>query len=312
MSFDPNVYATLQATNPAAAQAYLTSVTQGAAAATAAPQATFQAPAFAAAQAQPQIPFNQLPQAQAQPPAQAAPVIRGSLADAYSQGSNSGTYGKSAKFPVVGHQFLGTVARDMSDTDVTVETDYATKLPKQFPDGTYRQQMKIPFDTQPTADFPEGKATVWAKTYLLQAVVAAMIAAGIDINAGEALRKGDQVWIQRTADIPSNKGNAAHGFTAAVQRAGNPTISATQTAPAPAAAPTVSAAPVVAQTAPAQQVFETPAFATTAALPAAPASPTPTASVPGLTPYQQALVKQATGQALDAAEAAILAAGPPQ
>lgn len=273
----------------------------------------------------------QQPQAPAQPQ---APVIRGTLADAYSQGVRTGGYGNTAKFLFPGYQLGGYVARDLADTDVTAETDFATKQPKPDGRGGYRMQITIPLDVQPSQEHSDGKTTVWAKGRLLTAVIHGMMAVGYDINAGDSLKKGDFLLITRTADVPTNKGNPAHDFEAVVTRAGQasqfpptaPAATATPTAApvaaslyptAPPAAPVVNAingfppqAPQYAQ--PQQPVFEQPAFQAPAPV-AAPASGTP-GLVPGS--YQDILVRSLTGNngqgPLSPEEQAILNAGPPQ
>lgn len=304
---------------------------------------------------QPQ-PLYAQPQIQAQPPQaqqyaavvqpqyvppqpQAAPApapIRGSLADAYTQGVRTGGYGNTLKMTHPGYRFAGTVARDMTDLDVTAETDYATKQPKPDGRGGYRMQMTIPLDVQPSAEHPEGKTTMWAKGRLLTAVVHAMIAVGYDVTAGEGLKQGDVLYVDRVADVPTNKGNPAHDFTAVVQRAGapaNPTAPTATTTPtaAPVAASPYPTAPAAAAPAsvfnPAQapqagQVFQQPAFQPPAqfAPPTAPvAAQAPAASgTPGLVPgsYQDILVRSLTGNngqgPLTDQEQAILAAGPQQ
>ena len=301
-----------------------------------------------------------------QPPQQPqAPVIRGTLAGAYEQGVRTGGYGNTCKFMAPGHRKGGYVARDMTDLDVTAETDYATKAPKPDGRGGYRMQMTIPLNVQPGAEHPEGKTTVWAKGRLLTAVVHAMLAVGYDINAGDALKEGDFLDIQRVADVPTNKGNPAHDFVVTVTRAGQAVVGGpvadyhqqALAAPgfpsAPAATPTPTGAPVAGSpypTAP-PAAFPAPSYDPTAQYqaqaaqlaaqagmqyappapptqyapaPAAPQPPAPAPSYtpgqatapgngqPGLDPYQDALVKQITGQQLTQQEAEILAAGPPQ
>lgn len=198
-----------------------------------------QYPQYGQPQAPVQLYPQQYPQVQGVPAPPVQPAARGSLADAYTQGAQSAQYGTTVKFPQQGWEFRGIVARDLLDTDVTQETEYGTRIPKwRNNDGvTPRWQMVIPVNVQPSADHPEGKGTVWAKTFLLQAVTRAMVAAGIDIQNGETLKQGDELYIQRIADRPSNKGNPAHDFTAVITRA-NPTApNATTTyTPVPAAA----------------------------------------------------------------------------
>lgn len=284
----------------------------------------------------PQQGYVQTPQAPQQPP---APVIRGTLAEAYSQGVRTGGYGNSAKLPFVGYVLNGYVARDLTDLDTTAETDYATKQPKPDGRGGYRMQITIPLNVQPSPDHPEGKTTVWAKGRLLTAVIHAMMAVGYDINAGQALQEGDYLSIQRVADVPTNKGNPAHDFIVSVTRAGQ-APAALPAAQAPAAPQYMQAAqqaaaqgqnPVQAayQQATGQQMpLGGPAFqqpAQVQQLP--PTAPTPApvqapvnqgagsgVPTPGLVPgsYQEVLVRSLTGQPVTPEEQAMLAQGPPQ
>lgn len=228
-----------------------------------APQATFQPPANVVQ-----------PQAAAPVPAAA----KGSLAQAFAQGSKSNGHGPAAKFPAVGSKVDGVVARDMTDLDVTQETDYATKQPKFERDGvTPKWQMTIPLNVAPSADFPEGKTTVWVKGRMLKSTIRGMLAAGYDVNNNEALREGDRVQIERIADSPTNYGNAAREYNVVITRGQG--AGSVPVAPETASAPSTSPAP-----------------ATPAAQPAAPAASTPGEAAPGLTPEQQALIAQYAGK----------------
>lgn len=218
MSFDPNVYAALQASNPEGAQAYLNSF----ASASSQPAAT----------AQPGVSGTP----QATPPT--TPPARGSLDKAYQQGLKGGGHGTAAKFPAVGSKLVGVLARDILDTDVMQETDFTTKQPKFYRDGAERWQMTLPLNVPVSTAHPEGKATVWAKTRLFQSVIRAALAAGY--KPGEGMREGDVIAIERVADVPSNNGNPAHDFTVSVTK-GNPAPAATTT-PEPEAAPAASEA----------------------------------------------------------------------
>lgn len=265
----------------------------------------FQAPQGYAQPQQGYAPQGQPFPAQAQQAVAAEqPVIRGSLADAYNQGAKGGSYGSSVKFPAVGAEFGGYLARDLLDTDVSPETDFATKAIKRYPDGTVRMQLKLPLNTQAGPVFPDGKATLWAKTAMLSAVIRAAVAAGYDENL--RLKQGDWVWVRRVSDVPTGKGNPMHDFEAQVIPAGQ--------APAPVAAPALPAAPAPAapvqvpnapdgynlqhpeqyqfsQAQPQQAAYQmatgqpmAPApqqFAPVPATPAVPAAPTAPAAVPG-------------------------------
>lgn len=256
-TFDPAIFAAL-ASNPAAQAQYLASI-NGAAQPAAQPS----------------------PGPQGQPATPTAPAARGTLSQGFDQGAASGSYGTSIKFPTVGSAFTGTVARDMLDTDVTQVTDFTTKQPKFLKSGDPQWQYKISLNCAPSADYPEGKATLWTTKYRLHsAVVRAMITAGY--QNGEGLREGDQVTVIRAADV-ATQGQPGHDYTVTIGRSGN--VSA---APA-AAAPSVNSAPVT--TPPVTPVQTSAATAPAQTTPA----PAQTSNGTQLTAEQAALVAQYTG-----------------
>ena len=171
------------------------------------PQQTYPAPGYAP-QAQFQQPQyqNSYPQ---QPPQQQAPQIRGTLSGFASQPADG--WGPAIKFPQPGSQWAFTVARDVLDTDVFVQTDPVTKQIRRFKDGNEMLEMRIPVFVQPSQDYPEGKATWYVQKAQMRGELSrAMISAGY--AAGEAPRKGDQITIIRLNDKPSNFGSPAHQF----------------------------------------------------------------------------------------------------
>jgi hypothetical protein len=258
--FDPNIFTALQS-NPAAAAAYL-----------------------AANPPAPQPAATPQPAAQAQPQtAQPVPTARGSLSDAYTQGARAVGHGPAAKFAVVGSVIEGYIARDMLDTDVIQETDFATKQPKFNRDGSPMWQLLLPVNVAVTPEFPEGKVTVWAKGRLLKSITREQSAKGY--QPGEGLAAGDYIRIQRTQDSPTNFGSPAKEYDVQITRNGQ------QVAAAPVPPTPAVALPPVTQTAPV-----TPAVPTASAPPAPTPAPSPAPAIPGLTPEQALLVAQYTGQ----------------
>lgn len=260
-TFDPAIYAALAA-NPAAQQQYIASINSGAAAQPA---------------AQP---------LQGTPAPQATPAARGTLSQGFDQGAQSGSYGNSVKFPSVNYVFVGTVARDMLDTDVTQVTDFTTKQPKFLKSGSEQWQFRIALNVPVSQEFPEGKATVWTTKYRLHsALVHAMLAAGY--TSGQGLREGDLLQVTRTADVQT-QGQPGHDYQVTVTRAAGSSVPPTSSAPAtPAQTPSsASGAAAVPNAAATAGVPSTPAPAQTSEA-AAPAG--------GLTAEQAALVAQYTG-----------------
>lgn len=260
-TFDPSVYAALAA-NPAAQQAYIASINGAQPAAQPASQPL-----------------------QGTPAAQATPAARGTLSQGFDQGAQSGSYGNSVKFPVVNYNFVGTVARDMLDTDVTQVTDFTTKQPKFLKSGSEQWQFRIALNVPVSQEFPEGKATVWTTKYRLHsALVHAMLSAGY--TSGEGLREGDLLQITRVADV-ATQGQPGHDYQVSVTRAaGNSSAPATSAVPAtqPAASSVTPVTPA-ASVPPTSSVPATPATTPGSASGAA-------AGADNLTPEQAALVAQ--------------------
>lgn len=271
-TFDPAVYAALVQANPDAAQAYLTSTTSQPS--SPAPAATFRPPQHTA-------PYN-APQAQPGPqgtPAPQAPQAqRGSLSQGFDQGARAGGHGNAAKWPAPGSTFTGILARDMNDTDCRQATDPGTKQPKFFrKSGAPQFEFTIPVNVQPSADYPDGKATIFTSKYRLhQAVVRAMIEQGY--QPGEGLHEGDVITVTRINDVSSGMGQPGHDFTASIQRGAGTTV-------AQAAAP-FQTGPTVTTTPANGESF------TTSTAPAAAPTTGDVPSIPGLTPEQAALVAQ--------------------
>lgn len=248
-SFDPAIFQAL-ANNPQAQQAYLASIN-------------------GASQPASQ-PSGQL---QGTPASASPPAARGTLSQGFDQGAQSGSYGNSVKFPSVGYTFVGTVARDMLDTDVTQVTDFTTKQPKFLKSGSEQWQFRIAVNVPVSQEFPEGKATVWTTKYRLHsALVHAMINAGY--ASGQGLREGDLLQITRVADV-ATQGQPGHDYQVVVTRAAGNSVPPTVPAESATAASVEPTTP-----------------------PASPASTAPTAtadSSSGLSPEQAELVARYAG-----------------
>lgn len=186
---------------------------------------------------QPQVPQQYAPQGYGQPqpqpqyvpqgiPAQpVAPAARGTLGQAFTQGIQSGGHGKAVKFDAIGSRFSGYVARDMLDTDVRQETDFATKAPKfQRDNVTEKWQMIIPCNVPVSAVCPEGKASVWAKSGLLTSVTRAIATANqaCDLPLDTALGEKDHLSIERVPDSPTSFGNGKKEYNTVVTKVGMP------------------------------------------------------------------------------------------
>jgi hypothetical protein len=199
---------------------------------------------------------------------------------------------------VVGSRIAGYVARDSLDTDVTQETDFATKAPKFNKDGSEMWQVTVPLDVAVSAEYPEGKGTWWAKGRGLKSFTREQAAKGY--KPGHGLRQGDFVEVVRTADSPTTFGSPAHEFQVTITRRPEDQALADPTP----ATPPVSAPPAAL---PPSATPATPSLPTPPAAPAATTTPTPPAptatpatttvpAIPGLTPEQAAIVAQYTSQ----------------
>lgn len=133
---------------------------------------------------------------QQQPEPQGPPPT---LADYYSQPTGGG--GPSVKFPFMGFEFEFRVARDVSERDLEQQTNPQTKRLEFYNDGRRKIQLKIPLIVGVTADWPEGRATLYAKSGIREALDAAMAAAGCPPR--EFPKEGDTGWIKWVGTQPT-------------------------------------------------------------------------------------------------------------
>ena len=241
------------------------------------------------------------PQAPPQQPAQ--PLATGSIDDYYSQPTSGGGPSISWKEKPLGTAYAGVVIRDVTNGDIQQQTNFQTKAPEFYKDGRPKFVMKVPLLMQPTAEFPEGEATLFVRGRMRDELVRAMGEAGVT----GAPKKGDVIIVTLVDKKASGQGlNPANVFAIQYQpadRAAEPQQAAPPAAPQPAPpapvqvqAPQVPAAPQP----PAQQFPAQPQVQQVAPQPAAPApvqQQAPSAPVPpaGMTPEQQALLAGLTG-----------------
>jgi hypothetical protein len=277
-----------------------------------APQTQFQAPQYtqpyATPQQQPQYtqpgPAGQVPQTGPTP-------ARGSLGQGWDQGARTGGHGSAAKFDQQGSIFEGFVARDMVDGDCrqarepSKDGNGALKFFRKS--GQPQFEYTIPCNVQPSPVYTDGKATLFTSKYRLHsAVVRAMIEQ--NYQAGEGLREGDYIWVQRIGDVQSGMGQPGHDFVAKITR--REFLGGGQGQVSPALAGQAESAQAPFQPAQGATEYAAPTtanFNTTAAAPptvaqapsSAPvtsAAPVTAASpVPGLTAEQAELVRQYGG-----------------
>jgi hypothetical protein len=255
-------------------------------------------PGYAQPQYQPQV-----PQGYAPPPVAPVgpPPAKGTVAGFFSQPVGGG--GPGFKFMVVGTTYQGTIARDVTDADVSQQTDYQTKTitPSCFyRDGRPKLQMCIPIllAQGPSAEFPEGAGAWYVKGGAdQQELVRAMQAAGAvpDENGVMFPKAGDLITITYTHDKPGKAGMNPSKIKSVQYQVGNG-----QAPAAPVAAPVQQVAqqafsqvmqPTQYQN-PQGQPVQQPQYAPQPQVQQY--APTPQVSVlpqiPGLTPEQAALV----------------------
>jgi hypothetical protein len=186
-------------------------------------QPQFQAPQFTQ-------PYNPPAQAQQQfaqpgPQAQQAPqqpqAARGSLGQGWDQGTRAGGHGPYVKFAQEGSVIAGYVARDMVDGDCRQAREPSkdgTGALKFFrKSGAPQFEFIIALNVQASPEYPDGKATLATSKYRLHsAVVRAMQEQ--NYQAGEGLREGDYLEVQRIGDVQSGMGQPGHDFVARVTR----------------------------------------------------------------------------------------------
>lgn len=130
------------------------------------------------AQAYPAAPYG----APQQPPAQ--PLVTGNLDDFYNQPSAGGgpslswTDKQSNQPKPIGTQYVGIVARDVTNADVQQQTDFRTQAPLFYKDGRPKFAMKVPLKLQPSPEFPDGEASWFVKGQARDELVRAMSEAG--------------------------------------------------------------------------------------------------------------------------------------
>lgn len=278
-----------------------------------APQPQFQQPA----QTYAYPPAPQYPPQYGQPPVPPPVPVAGTLDQFYSQPSTGG--GKSLAFEVPGTQYVGIVTRAIGNGDIQQLTDIKTGVPATFRDGRPKFVMKVPLQMQPTPAYPEGLAQWWVKGQARDELVRAMAEAGapegppepgavIAITMTGTRSAGANMNPTKLFQVSYRRPQNATGGSVPVERVngGQPPQ---YTPPPPQAAP--PAAPQAAPPAPTNyQPAPPPVYATngngsadTAATapppaPVAAAPPPPPAAPPAtpLSPQQQALLAQLTGQ----------------
>lgn len=216
----------------------------------------------------------------------AAPLATGSLDDFYAQPSSGGgpsiAWSTNGVPKPEGTAYAGVVARDVTSADIQQQTDPKTGQPKFFRDGRPQFVMKVPLRIAPTAEFPDGEATLFVRGQMKDELVRAMAEAG----AAESPKGGDQLVIQLVQRKPSRGGgNPMNVFAIRYQAA--------QTAGAQVpAAPTPQPAAQAPVQQPVQQ-FQQPAPQVQAPVPTAAPSPAavPPAPAPQF-PVQQTVPSQ--------------------
>jgi hypothetical protein len=271
----------------------------------------------------PQYPQQGYPQGYAQPqyapqqyapaPAPAAPLPTGTLDGFYEQPSGGG--GPSFKFngKPVGTQYVGIVARTVTNADVRAQTNNAGQV-QTFKDGRPKFVMVVPMQVQPSPEFPDGMAGWWVKGQARDELARAMAEAGAPAGAPEA---GAAIRITLTGqrNVPNMNPQLLYrveyvrpnGAAPAPQPVAQPVQMAPQPMPQPAPmpvqqqmapqpqyapapgqmAPQPMAQPVVAQGGPVEQYNN----------PATGDAPAPQATPAGFNPEQAALFAKLTGQA---------------
>ena len=129
---------------------------------------------------------QQQPQPQGPPP---------SLADYYSQPKGGG--GPAVKFSApfqVGFGFEFRIARDVTEADLEQQTNPVSKQLEFYGDGRRKIQLKVPLIVGVTPQWPEGRATLYAKSGIREALDAGMAAAGCPPRTFP--KEGDTGYIQ--------------------------------------------------------------------------------------------------------------------
>ncbi len=163
-----------------------------------------QQPGYGQAQPQFQQPgyppqqFGQQPPAPPQPP----PAPRGTLQGFMDQPASG--EGKSLSFNTPGTRYVGTVVRDITDADVSVQTDPMTGAFQTYPDGRQKLVMKIPVLISPQPDYPDGTAVLYINHNLRTELSRAMQVAGADYQVPKG---GDVIDITYTHQQQGQRSN---------------------------------------------------------------------------------------------------------
>ena len=237
--------------------------------------------------------------------APAQPLASGSLDEFYSQPSSSTGPSLSFKDKPVGTEYVGVVARDVTNADIQQMTDFNTKAPLFYRDGRPKFAMKVPLRVQPSQEHPEGEASWYVKGQARDELVRAMAEAGVD----GAPQAGATIVIRLAGKRSSGAGlNPANVFEVryipagqqgqAPQPAQQPVQQvqpgAGAPSPAPAPQPVQQYAPPVQQAPVPQQAPQVPVHPQAPA--PAPVQPTQGLQPPAdLSPEQQQLFAQLTG-----------------
>jgi hypothetical protein len=221
----------------------------------------------------------------------------------------------------MGTTYAGVVARAITDTDVRQQTNNAG-IPQTYRDGRPKFILVVPILVQGSPEFPEGQAGWWVKGQARDELVRAMAEAGAPAGPPEA---GAMVQVTLVGQRPIPGMNPAYQYRIVYTRpTGAPPAVAAMAVPNVVGAPVMAGHPGaptgyvsgVAPTAepqyaaqqyaappvpPVPPVYAPPApqYAPPVPLAPAPEQYAPVAAAPGLaglTPEQQALMAQLTGQ----------------
>lgn len=227
----------------------------------------------------------QMPQGFA--PQQPAPApVNASIDDFFNQPSAGWGPAWSFKDKPVGTTLVGVVARQVTNGDISQQTQPGTGIPLFYKDGRPKLVMKVAMNVQPDATYPEGKAQWYVQGQARDELARAMAEAGAPAGPPEV---GARISVTLSGQVPNNFGTKTNQFTIKYERPQGAAPAPMPSNPAahqyvedgangvkPAPAPEAPAAPQ----APAAQ----------------PAPPAPAAQVPGLDPDKAALLAQLTGQ----------------
>lgn len=188
-------------------------------------------------QQSPYGPVQQYGYAQQPPVPQGPAPVAGTLDAFNSQPMGGGGPGLSFKDAPLGHTYTGTVTRDVVDADVQQDSDPKTKALKTYRDGRPQLVMGVPVQLDaPDANHPDGRATLYVRSGVRDAMAAAMSAAGITDTVPKA---GDR--FQLTLVERKQTGQAIAKSIYAMQYARGSQVSAVTGTPSPA--PTQPQAP---------------------------------------------------------------------